>query len=371
MKSIFTALLAFFFCWPAMLPAAQQATVRLHCLSLIFQPATVSPLGINYTLNLGTAQGQVTELNGELAPLFGNGPTTHGCRFSLQSDILDEPIPGYFYVNVPPVQDLNSNNINDFFELSMPVSATTTGSFVDDYDGEEGTVKAVWNRSAGSPSGTCQLQLNSSYIQSTFIHSFSIWEYDGKLQYTPSSGSVTGLVSLADSLPASNTLSGVVVLHKIDNDDLTLVAGNWTNGASQAWPYLDTFSGETIARTDTNYFGFLDATNGEPASLASGFYTWIIYLGDDNDVNHNGIPDISDTSSTPVRGPVLSIIQTTGQLSLSIAGEIGQTYRLEQSDSLGQTNWTAVETLAITNNLQTYQLALPDKAARYWRLRSP
>lgn len=352
------------------LSAAENAACRMHCLSLIFQPASASLLGLNYTVTLGTGPGQGTDSNNELAPLFGNGPASHGSRFTLQSDVLFEPISGNFYLDVPPAADANTNQIGDFFEVDMPVSASTTGTFVDDFSGEQGTIRATWNRAAGSPSGTCQLQMSSSYLQGTFVHSFSLWEYDGLLQYTPASGSVTGWVSLADSLPASNILSGQITLIKLDQDNLTLSPGTWTNGNALAWPYFEP-SRDTLSRLGTNYVAFLVSTNGDPANNLAGYGSWLFYIGDANDANLNGVPDLSDSASAPVNAPNIAIVRNAGQLSLNIQGEVGQTFQLEQIDDLGQKNWAAVASIAITNSPMNYELPTPGNATRFWRLRSP
>jgi hypothetical protein len=358
--------------WVALSSAAgaPPALMNLHCLSVRLNPASASTLGVNYTFTVGTA-GEGGSANGELAPLFGNGPTSHGSRFSLGSEIYLEPIPGTLYLDLPATVDENTNIINDFFEVSMPVSASSTGVFVDDLTGEEGKVQANWNRGAGSTSGTCQLRLSSSFVALTFTHSFSIWEYDGQLEYTPADGSVTGRVSLVDFTPATNTLSGMVVFDKLDQDHLAVRAGGWTNGALQTWSYLATPDGEAIVRDGTNYVGFLDAANGDPVDGQSGFNTWIIHIGDANDTNRNGIPDVSDAPAAAARAPKLSILRNAGELRLNIQGDAGLSYRIEQTERLGSTNWTGVATLVLTNSPQSYPLTTPTNATLFWRVRTP
>lgn len=373
MKRHFALLLALVLSGPACLWGAQEATFRLHCLSLRFPPVSAGSLGVSYTLALGTAAGQGADGNGELAPLFDpTAPTTHGCRFSLQSEIFPEPMPGYFFLNVPPVVDANHDGVNDFFEVGMPVeTATTRGAFIDDLTEEDGTMSAIWSRDAGSAQGTCQLRLTSSYVQLTFNATFTLWEYDGRLAYAPASGSVTGLVNLADAAPASNTLAGPIALNVVNKDNLTWTAGAWTNGAGQAWSFQATAAGETAARTGTNYLGFLDATDGDPATGGAGFGTWILVIGDPNDANQNGIPDLTDPPPVPVRAPVLSLTRNGGALWLSLQGDPGQSYRVEQNSALGTTNWTTVGSLVLTNDPALFALDPPTNRAVFYRVRAP
>src|SRR5947207_14769456 len=90
---------------PGALQAAQNAVIRLHCLSLRFQPATAKSLGISYTFVLGTGPGQSGDANGELTPLSNNAPTTHGARFQFQSEVYPQPLAGTFFLDVPPPSD--------------------------------------------------------------------------------------------------------------------------------------------------------------------------------------------------------------------------------------------------------------------------
>ena len=373
MKRYFTVFLALAGCGFANLWGAQEAAFRLHCLSLRFQPVSASTLGVTYSLALGTAAGQGADANGELAPSFdATVPTTHACRFTLQSDIFPEPMPGNFFLNVPPVVDANHDGVSDFFEVAMPVEAVTTqGAFIDDLSEEDGTVSAIWSRDAGSPQGACQLRLTSSYIQLTFNATFSLWEYDGRLAYTPASGSVTGSVSLADATPATNTLSGPVVFKVINKDNLTWTTGAWTNGAGQAWTFQATASGETAARTGTNYLGFLDAPDGDPATGGAGFATWILVIGDAHDANQNGIPDLTDPPPVVAPAPTLSIQRNGGALWLSIHGDAGQAYEVEQNSALGTTNWTAVDSVVLATNPTLFVLEPPTNGAAFYRVRTP
>jgi hypothetical protein len=166
-------------------------------------------------------------------------------------------------------------------------------------------------------------------------------------------------------------LSGPFVLKVINKDNLVWPAGAWTNGAGQAWSFLPTATGETAARTGTNYLGFLGAADGDPATGGSGFPTWIVAIGDANDANQNGIPDLTDPAPVPAQAPILSIARNGGTLLLSIRGATGQAYRVEQTSALGGTHWTAVTTLVLTNDPALFALNPPTNQAAFYRARAP
>lgn len=349
---------------------AQPAQVGLHCLSFRLDPASAKSLGINYTLTLGTGPGAAGGSNGELAPLFStNAPTSHGCRFSLESDVLLQPIVGNLFLDIPPFTDVNSNSVSDIFEVSQDGSGGSTGLFVDDLTHEQGKINASWSRPAGSAAGTCSLAMHSSYLDLTFVHNLALLEYGSNLVYTPTSGTVTGAVTLTDASSSSNTLSGALVFQKLDADNLSLQAGALTNAQNQSWFYMGTAPGETIARGSTNYVGFLDVADGDLSTPSADYLTWLILVSDQNDTNQNGIPDLSDPASPHL--PKLALASVKGQLQLSLHGDLGWPYRIQQISTLGQTNWQAIVSVTLTNDPQSVVLPSPKTNPSFWRVASP
>src|SRR5215472_88686 len=113
----------------------ETASGRIWCLSLRFQQGTDSS---GDTLDLSTVSGTP---NGELEPYNG---LTYISGFVL--DISGQPINGTMQIDLPPVVDVNSNGFNDFFESSLGVGATTSGTYTDPIG--NGTVTATWQRAA-------------------------------------------------------------------------------------------------------------------------------------------------------------------------------------------------------------------------------
>lgn len=364
-------MLVILFAWASFLPLClqgqQEAMMSLHCLSLQLQSASAPSGGVNYSLDLGTSTDAATDSNGELAPLLNGGPTTHGCRYRIQSSALARPFTGDFFLNIPTISDSNSNGVNDFFEVRLPANAATSrGAFLDDATGEEGSVSANWDRSANSLRGTCQLQLRSSYLNLSFTTTFSLKEFDGTFRFAPGISNVTGVVSVADSL--SHSLSGSLSLRRINGNSFALEAGSWTDSAGQVWSFLDSAPGELISPTLRSYAGFLDFADGDPLTAQADFKTWLLALSNQQTGSTIAIPDLSYESGNPV--PVLRLEHKNGQWWLSIRGKAGATVTLEQTWNLGDAQWKTIGSIQLTNNLQAIQLQSPATDSCFWRVRT-
>jgi hypothetical protein len=356
--------------FPNRLQGEQEALMRLHCLSLRFQPASTEVQGVRYTLQLGTGMRQATNSNGEVGPLLNGGPTTHGCRMDLQSIALPRPLTGDFYLNIPRLGDANVNGVDDFFEVRLPVnSATSKGAFTDDSTGEQGSVTATWNRTANSPVGTCQLQLADSRISLSFTHAFSLLEFDGDYRFNPGITNVTGIARLADS--ASALFSGSLALSKTNENYLTVEGGSWTNMTGLTWTFLDSTTGESIARHGTNYVGFLDFADGDLSTPQPDFATWLVVISDGSDTNGNGIPDLSDMSLSPAIAPVVALKGANGKWTLNVRGALGSRLKVEENWTLRESNWVTIASVVLTNKIQTVTLPTPPSPSCFWRVRSP
>ena len=72
----------------------------------------------------------------------------------------------------------------------------------------------------------------------------------------------------------------------------------------------------------------------------------------------------------PIR-PSLRLERGPGQVLLTISGETGRSYVVENIDSLNLTNWTAALTVSLTNSTQLIQLPIPAGSLGFWRVRLP
>ena len=123
--------------------------------------------------------------NGELEPYNG---LTYITAFYLDDlNFSGLTVNGTIYLNLPPVLDANGNGFNDFFESSLGITATSSGSYTTGLG--NGSVTANWSRAAGSKDGSCGLHLVDNMVGDLgyFTHYFELIEYSGPLPYSPRS----------------------------------------------------------------------------------------------------------------------------------------------------------------------------------------
>ena len=370
MKTVQVLFTAGLLCVPVTFPIAQTAQARLYCLSLRFQQGA-SDAG-NFTLDLSTI-APPSPPNGELAPSFDD--PSHSSGFILEDRDLLISVPGVIEVDVP-LRDANQNGFADFFEASQPVSETTSGRFTTPLD--QGTVVATWNRVAGFKDGSCVFQLTATNggmrPLGNFRHGFELIEYKGPLNYTPGTNRLSGTIALTQTGNPANRLGGPLELTKTPPDrfnELDLLPGAWTNAMAQSLSYTnDLFLRDQPVKT--NYYGFVDFTDGDPNTPENDYFTWAMSIDDANDSDGDGIPNFSDDpGSTSIRPPALSLSRSSANLLLSISGPAGRLHEIQEVASLTRTNWNTVLSLTLTNDPQVVSLPWTSDAARFWRVRVP
>jgi hypothetical protein len=327
-----------------------------------------------YSLDLTTLQYGV---NGELTP--SGGSYDHAAYLVLTDELFGGQLPGTMYLNVPDTGDADGDGFNDFFEVSQPVSATSSGTYSIPGLQLSGTVQANWGRLAGSHSGTCVLTFNYSgfYTFEVFTHSFELIEYTGPLTYIPGSNTVNCSLSLTQTDNPGPLMQGPAQVVKVAANrfnQLTLQPGTWTNESLQTLTYdYDTYYRDMILLT--NYYGYFDFYNPANPTAYYPYGTWILSIDDTNDVNHNGIPDFSDDppSALPSR-PSLTLRRTATNLWLTIRGDVGHVHQVQDSLSLPAsktaTNWQTVLSVTLTNSPQDVSLPLPSSTTRFWQIRA-
>jgi hypothetical protein len=372
MKLIASLLAAGACFFPLMAHGAETAQAKMWCLSLRFQHGAGQD-GM-YSLDLTTFDAGV---NGELAPDWV-GSYTHSTGLVLTDELFGDQLPGVMFLNIPDVGDADGDGFPDFFEVSQPVSATSSGTFnISGFN--SGTVRADWGRTAGSHWGTCVLTFKPSglYTWEVFTHSFELLEYTGPLSYTPGSNTVNGSVNLTQTdNPGYQMLGPVQFVKTATNrfNELTLQVGNWTNEAQQTLSFArDIYSRDST--WPTNYYGYFDFYDPANATAYYPYGTWILSIDDLNDANHNGIPDFSDdVQLAPPSRPLLTVRRGTTNLWLTISGDVGRAHQVQESlsvpSSRTSTNWQTVLSVILTNSHQVVSLPLPSSTARFWQVRA-
>ncbi len=351
--------------------SAASAQARLFCLSLRFQTATTKVLGQAYSLDFARDLSAATP-NGELFPLFNPEQPSHSTYFLMHDPTLGD-LSGTLGIDVPPIVDANLNGFSDFFESSQAVETVTTQG-VYDVQVDHGTVTATWHREADTTAGTCKLHLKSAMFGPLVDYTvpFELLELVGPLTFTSGAAGVSGTIQLQQSGAPTNLLGGDFQFIKVATNRLNalvLQPGGWTNASAQALSFTN-----SILRRDentlTNYSGFIDFADGNPDSTELDYTTWVLSIDDPNDANANHVPDFSDDPiPTVAPRPVLALAKTDLQLQLTLSGEMGRLYEVQEIDSLSRTNWTKRLTVTLTNDSQTVTVALPTNALQFWRAR--
>lgn len=336
----------------------------MFCLSLRFSQGT----SLGYYLDLTSIE---SGFNGELVPYEEYSWVSW---FDLHDAYYFFEIFGWIYVDMPEPTDANGNGFDDFFEVSQAVSTTTYGQYIDYYEIAGGTVTAQWNRSAGSPTGTCVLSLDDETYGhlGDFSHTFQVFEYTGPVTYSPGLISVTGRVDLVRTgYPGARFGGGVLFVKNATNrfDLLELQAGAWTNALGQTLSYFKNLFYRD-ADWPTNYYGYFEFQDGDPSTAGDDYYLWVLSIDDMNDSDGDGIPDFSDDPVVlPPRRPVLQLTRGTTNLLVQISGDVGRLHQILEATSIPATTWTTNRSLVLTNDPQTVSLPIPP-SPRFWRVRA-
>ncbi len=347
--------------------AAQVANLEVVCLAPMVAPATVNMMGLIYELQLTTGPAN-QPANGELMLAGADSPTTHMSAFRLLTPDASFELSGFLYLDMPPYKDLNTNGIHDFFDVDLPVEGgSSSGLFIDNYAGEEGTINAIWTRAASANTGLCQMHIKTSYLDATFSHIFTLPIYRGSLTYSPASNMVHGTIVLRSMDQTNETLNGSLVLQKQGVNDLLLQAGVWTNQAGQVFTYLDSAPGESLGRNHLNYVSYLDVIDGNARTSYEDYTVWLLHITDTNDIDQNGIPDLSDVLS---QQPSITISRLDGKIRLTILGAMGRIHRIEQTGRLPSTQWSTISSFTLTNNPYWVDVDMPTSNV-WWRIASP
>jgi hypothetical protein len=338
--------------------------VNLHCLSVRFAPATAKLFSQVYELQVSAWDSDPA--NGEVGLAPPEVPYTHGGYLRLLDPILLEAMYLPFVVDLPLLADANQNRIPDFFEVNRSLNTTTTSGGYENPLFGPSDLLATWSRAAGSKNGLCRLQLPDLGL--TFDHAFEIIQFQGQLTYTNAGANLSGLVTLAQTIKPENTLTGNIIAQLVDADHLLLGTNTLVNAQESAITFEPM---EPLTRTGTNYVAYVVADDGFAATGASGYYEWLLLITDAKDSNANGIPDFSDPASPPAKPPTLAIRLQDKSLLLTIQGEVGRAYEVENRVSLGQGAWSSQAAVTLTNATQDVALALPSGLTTFWRVKAP
>ena len=346
------------------LRAAQTAAARMYCLSVRFNEAHAGGPNAIYSLDL---TGINNSLNGELYPVFGQA-RSHFSSLVLTDEIFEDEIFGSVFLDVPG-SDSDGDGFPDFFNTAQAFSGTSSGSY--NFPGfASGNVTANWSRGVNENVGTCQLNFQNF---GSFSHIFNVLEYRGTLAYTPGTNVVAANLDLELTGVPDSDLQGPIAFTKSptnSHNQLDFGAGILTNAIPETYSFLDgTLSRD--ATWPTNYFSFFEFDDWLLSTGEADYYLWVISIDDLNDADSDDVPDFSDDPQVvSSRRPLLSLNHGSGNLSLTISGNVGQICEIQEASTIDAASWPPILSVTLTNDPQIVSLPLPSAGTRFWRVRT-
>jgi hypothetical protein len=204
-----------------------------------------------------------------------------------------------------PITDSDQNGLPDVVQRDKPGNAQVYGSVVSDFYDTFSSITGTLSRPANSIVGTYFVNItgatNISYSGSLYLLSVS-----GTCTYSRNAGTIS--FALNEPLPHSGnrTLSGSTTFEVVDANRISLRQFNLNASDGGTYSVLAT----TLARSGNKYRGSLQLADGIPQTYWPDYTSWVVEILDQNDSNHDGIPNLSDPTGPPpppVTGPPVAI----------------------------------------------------------------
>jgi hypothetical protein len=301
--------------------------------------------------------------NGELGPTAGSGTNALAGFYFIRGPGPKALLTEDFTVQLPAWSDLDGDGVDDFYQADRSVpDVAANGAFEDALGRGGGALGVTWSRQAGTNVGSCLMQFNSASIAGQWEVPFRIRQADGAFDYAVRGADVTGQVLIQTP---DGRCSGLLALKRLGPDRLRIVDGSWLVANTR----VSFVAQGPIVRQGNHYVGTVLLSDGNLRTSFPDYQLWTISIADPNDSDGNGVPDLSD--SVPMEAPRLAIETAAGRLVLSIGGTVGQTCELEGTPTLNPATWTGLQSILITNSIQTTSLPLATGADLFLRLRVP
>lgn len=362
------------------LPARFTAAMTLSGTSLRLLPASTNIQLQSYQLRVSsTDDGTV---NHELFLNEGSGNYASTATLDYPgSDALGARI-GDLSLDIPLSGDLDVNGVTDFREVDRAVIALASSGILivdDGMDTMTAPIQALWNRAAGSASGTVDLRLDLSDFglpTVTFRHAFEIFEYRGPLTYEVIGPIIKAEINLLRRGGAGG-FAGPFNLGQIGTIGLSYSSTVWTSpdqtsfkvlGSTQV-PELD-LSFNRIGKE--LFLGVLVFEDGNPSTPTQDEYDiFEVVIRDTEDSDKDGIPNLGDSPFLESKPASIEILRKNSGLAVRINGQPEERWTVERAFTLNGV-WSSP--LQVTLNAAgTFEL--PSETARegpvFFRARTP
>ncbi|MGZ8938887.1 MAG: hypothetical protein ACXW32_06720, partial [Limisphaerales bacterium] len=262
-----------------------------------------------------------------------------------------------------PTADNDGNGIFDVLEQQQAASGQTSGA----YTGSDGTihsVRAIWNKAAGTNVGVCTIEFPDLGV--TFEAVFENNHYSGTYDYSKTGSRLSGPLEANRNGAAQTTLTGDLNLRIVSPSLLAWGFGELQTDTSAPVAY----EGSDLDRSAPfEYSAFFVTDDGDLTTAIPDYQIWLLVLPNIPDANNNGTPDLIEGGAAE-DGPALALTLTGDALILTVTGGRGRTFDLETKSSVATTEaWTKVGTYTFTTDSETIPLVLSGVGNAFYRLK--
>ena len=187
--------------------------------------------------------------------------------------------------------DGDTNGAADVLQTALPGNSEVTGTGRSDWPQQtDGTILGAIEREAAVNEGSFAITLARS--NRVFISgSFSLPTITGEMEYLPSNPTQVVFRLTMTIAGRATPLTGAAHCSVPNANEITLDAFTLRNGQDHTRKVLPT----VLRRVGTKFVGPLEFTDANPDTSWSDYVSWIVEIADSNDLNQNGVPDLSDT----------------------------------------------------------------------------
>ena len=237
--------------------------------------------------------------SGELGS--GNAQTgLYRADFATYDSVCSLQDYGSFTVTFP-ITDSDQNGLPDVAQRDKPGNAQVYGSVVSDFSDTFGSLTGTLSRPANSIAGTYFVDVTTGSTTISYSGSLYLLNVSGTCTFSRNAGTISFVLN--ETLPhgGNRTLSGSTTFEVVDANRITIRQFNLNASDGGSYSVL----AATLTRSGNKYRGNLQLADGLPQTDWPDYTSWVVEILDQNDSNHDGIPNLSDP---PDRNPMFSIL---------------------------------------------------------------
>ena len=204
-----------------------------------------------------------------------------------------------------PITDSDQNGLPDIAQKDKPGNTQVHGSVMSEFYDTFSSITGTLSRPANSIAGTYFVNVTGS-TNISYSGNLYLFNVSGTCTYSRNAGTTS--FALNETLPHSGnrTLSGSTTFQVVDANRITLRQFNLNGSDGGIYSVL----AATLTRSGNKYRGNLQLADGNPQTYWRDYTSWVVEILDQNDSNHDGIPNLSDPTGPPpppVTGPPVAI----------------------------------------------------------------